>query len=245
MGKKIIRWLGLGLGLWAAVVWAGGGESTNLTELCQISVQPFLVSPVFEADGESLRVRGRGGLGCFRLDLARGDLQTREPQVSGLLLDESGWQRMGDFRYRIYDGRIERWTAKAWKVLVEAGAWGPVLSPDGNRLVFNTEGLLHARLWLAEGGSHRELAHGAQQLWLPDSSALIFSQPSAAEDGRSLAGSRLILWYLQDDVEVVLTQGPGCPMQPALSPDGKRLAWSDWHSGAIYLARLDGMGVRP
>ena len=245
MGKKMIRWLGLGLGLWAAVVWAGAGESTMLIELRQISVQPFLVSPVFEADGRSLRVKGRGGLACFSLDLGRGDLQTRAALVSDSLLDESGWRRMGDFRYRIYDGRIECWINKAWRVLVEAGAWGPVLSPDGTRLVFNTEGLLHARLWLAEGGSLRELSHGVHPVWLPDSSCLIFSQPSAAEDGRSLAGSRLILWQLHGDVELALTQGPGCPMQPALSPDGKLLAWSDWHSGAIYLGELDGTEVRP
>ncbi len=113
------------------------------------------------------------------------------------------------------------------------------------RLVYNTGPLSRGRLWLVQGRETRELGLGVHARWLPDSRGLILAVPEVGADGRRLAGSRLALWQLNGRTRRWLTPAGGCPMQPALSPDGRLLVWSDWHSGAVWLARLALEELRP
>ena len=233
------------LGVLASLAWAGGEPLQCLGPVRALEHEAFLVSPRFSGDGQSLRVKGRGGKGDYLLRLPDASLTPLAPQSTEISLDGQGWQVMGDFRHRVYDGRLEFGEPGRWRVLEAAGVWGPRLSPDGNTLAYNTGLLSRARLWLAEGEDLRGLGAGAHQRWLPDSAGLIFAVPEARPDGRGLAGSRLALWLRDEGTLHWLTSEGSCPMQPALSLDGTTLAWSDWHSGRIFVARLNLRAVQP
>ena len=122
------------LGVLASLAWAGGEPLQCLGPVRALEHEAFLVSPRFSGDGQSLRVKGRGGKGDYLLRLPDASLTPLAPQSTEISLDGQGWQVMGDFRHRVYDGRLEFGEPGRWRVLEAAGVWGPRLSPDGNTL---------------------------------------------------------------------------------------------------------------
>lgn len=127
------------------------------------------------------------------------------------------------------------------------------VSPDGRRAAYVLGKLTSPTLilWDADQG-RRVLGAGVYPVFHPDG-LLIFGRP----DGRRLLGSitsvarsELRAHDLTTHESWDLTNTPDlAEMEPALSPDGSRLVFSDWRGGGAYLVTLIGVtsnqGVTP
>jgi|GEM_PF-1306133 len=145
--------------------------------------------------------------------------------------------------YEEYRGRIVAWDGDRRVNLAEMDAWGPRVASDGRRVAW-CEGHLHAAELVVAALDGRVLfrGRGAHPAWLPDGVRLVYAEPAPAVgyDGRPFVGSA-DLWLLdvRDGGRVRLTDTPeSIEMEPAISPQGTRLAWADWHDGSIHVARL-------
>ncbi|MBI5501378.1 MAG: PD40 domain-containing protein [Deltaproteobacteria bacterium] len=145
--------------------------------------------------------------------------------------------------YEEYRGRLEAWEGEDHRVLAGEDAAGPRASPDGSRVAWWTGPLLDPTLHVS-GLDGREIfaGPGAHAAWLPDGESLVYAVPraGAGPDGAPrVAASELRLLDLRDASSTDLTATPeAVEMQPAVAPDGRRLAFADWASGEIRLGRL-------
>jgi len=143
---------------------------------------------------------------------------------------------------RIWIHDILRGTTEA---LLESGPgdFWPIWAPDGRSVVFTTarsgEGFDLFRAWVDGSGEGEAIytdgsiknAHS----WLPDGTGLIFQSAPDFE-------SDFDIWLLPmegDGAPAPLVQGPGNDVHPALSPDGRWLAYASDQSGRyeVYLRR--------
>lgn len=145
--------------------------------------------------------------------------------------------------YEEYRGRIVAWEGDRRANLAEMDAWGPRVAPGGRRVAW-CEGHLHeaALVVAALDGAVLFRGRGAHPAWLPDGVRLVYAEPApdVAYDGRPFVGfADLWLLDVRDGSRIRLTDTPDAiEMEPALSPQGTRLAWADWRDGSIHIARL-------
>ncbi|MBN2495352.1 MAG: PD40 domain-containing protein [Deltaproteobacteria bacterium] len=199
---------------------------------------PFLVSPRWSADGRRLECAGLGGAGAYALDLDAARLTRAETAPA----ERSQHGRAGELRYEAYRGRI-----LAGGGLLAEDAWAPAASPDGSRVAYCLGHLSAATLVVQRTDGAVELrVPGAQPAWTPGG-GLVFCRPEAARgpDGRIvIAASDLFVLAPGAREPQPLTRTPEiAEMQPAVSPDGARVACSDWRTGSLWVYGLE--GVRP
>lgn len=128
---------------------------------------------------------------------------------------------------------VVRWLAEgAWGVQVSRQGW--VTWCTGHL----TQAMLH--LWDPRAGL-RDLGPGAQPVWLPDGTGIVFTRAEWGPDGPTPLAADLFLHEPARDRTVQLTTTPDvAEMQPAVSPQGDRLAFADWRSGQVLVARWRG-----
>ncbi|MBI5487869.1 MAG: PD40 domain-containing protein [Deltaproteobacteria bacterium] len=234
-----------GVGLWT--VDPGTGEVHEVDTTCQ--------GPAFWApDGSGVAFRADDASGAWQLrSLAAGPgrLAGRPefvpstvpagdvPADAELLFDGRG-RRVA---YEEYRGRLEAWESGDRRVLASEGAAGPRASADGARVAWWTGPLLDPTLHVAGLDGHECFAGpGAHPAWLADGERLVYAVPQAGpgpDDAPRVAASELRLLDLRDGSSTALTATPdAAEMQPAIAPDGRRLAFADWATGEILLGRL-------
>ncbi len=221
----------------------------------------FVVTPRWSPSGERLLVSGRGGVGLSLIDPGRRTIADLEPGFRGLArwsvdgrvvvgsrVGEDGFESLFDdgvrrVRFKPYSGRVVAGENGEERVLVEGNAWGVRVSADGRRVAYCLGHLTDAQMNVVSFDGERSFeGAGAQPEWLPDGRRLVYTLPRAGE-GAGLSGADLYLLDLEVGESVRLTHGAGrVDMQPAVGPDGQRLAFVDWSSGRMYLARLVGTG---
>lgn len=150
----------------------------------------------------------------------------------------------GRWIHHAMNGELWLETPRGEKVLVEhRGPWSIRVSPDGRRVAYSLGTLPGSRLylWDDEHGP-RELGAGVHPVFHPDG-LLIFSKPSDLMPRGSLttvAQADLHALDLESGRSWALTDTPQLSeMQPALSPDGSRLAFADWRNGGLYVVSLN------
>jgi dipeptidyl aminopeptidase/acylaminoacyl peptidase len=115
----------------------------------------------------------------------------------------------------------------------------------------------HTQLFLlpAEGGSPRQLTSGpydhSAPVWTPDGKALLFSANRRPEGEYDPLNTEIYELTLADRQIKALTSRKGPDSQPAVSPDGKHIAYigfDDEHKGYqshhLYVMNRDGTGSR-
>jgi acylaminoacyl-peptidase len=107
----------------------------------------------------------------------------------------------------------------------------------------------------AEGGTARQLSRGAHDhvdaVWSPDGKALIFSANRHADGEYDPLNSEIYELTLADRRITELTKRQGPDSQPAISPDGKHIAYvgfddqkRGYQAHRLYVMTRDGTGVR-
>ena len=158
------------------------------------------------------------------------------------------------------DGRIaveargDIWVAPAagpnarWSRISSGSAWdrAPEWSPDGRSIVFSSDRAGNFDLWQVdvERGGFGE----PKRL---TTSPAIESEPDMARDGSVVfvrgRGAAADLWLrTPDGRERRLTREPGAERSPAVSPDGRWIAYSAMRAGRsrIHIIAIDGTGDR-
>lgn len=162
--------------------------------------------------------------------------------------------RSGDERvvFEPLRGRLALISGEGERVLAPEGAWSAAVSPDGRRVAYCLGHLIEAQLHLyTRGEGARELGPGAHPSWHPDGRHLVFTVPETDVSGGrpELVGAELFVVDVESGGDVQLTSTPDeSEMEPAVSPRGDLVAFSDWRSGRLTVARLNlgrGEGRQP
>ncbi len=112
--------------------------------------------------------------------------------------------------------------------------YDPVLSPDGQRVVFS--GLVTGlHVMDLRTGALSHLGSGRWPSWRPDGSWLVFERDR--DDGHRLTQADLLLWSPGLAMPLPLTASShSLDRFPAFSPDGSRLAWV--RDGVVHVAQV-------
>jgi hypothetical protein len=89
------------------------------------------------------------------------------------------------------------------------------------------------------------VGRGADPAWRPDSRLRVYASPGEVapfEGDRATFDSAEILAYdaAADQIHLLTATPEIAEMEPAVAPDGKALAFSDWRDGTVYVAALAG-----
>jgi acylaminoacyl-peptidase len=117
------------------------------------------------------------------------------------------------------------------------------------------DGNIQLMLVPAEGGAARQLTRGAYDhpgaVWSPDGKALIFSANRHSDAEYDPLNSEIYELRLTDQRITELTKRQGPDMQPAISPDGRHIAYvgfddqrKGYQAHRLYAMNRDGSGVR-
>jgi hypothetical protein len=123
-------------------------------------------------------------------------------------------------------------------------AWDPRPSPDGRRIAWTLGHLVAPELHIAEVTDGRLLfvGPGAHAAWLPGGDHVVYTEPHGGiepEGAPAVVGAELALLDLRSGVRTRLTDTSDViEMQPVVAPDGVRVAWADWSSGAVLIGQL-------
>jgi TolB protein len=130
----------------------------------------------------------------------------------------------------------------------------PAWSPDGKKIVYLQQTAQGNSIWLSDpdGGNSRMLLESGINMepsWLPDSKNIVWF---ALKQGRSNdPGSKLYIMDIETLQSRPLFSDPEqikyANLMPAVSPDGKRVAFVSNRSGhfRIWLSNLDGSHAKP
>jgi len=152
-------------------------------------------------------------------------------------------------RVWLYD--FTRQNTQALTGTEQVGAFWPIWSPDGRFVVYGgmgTGGRQDLMSIPADGTGPPELLYEGDAMgkqpysWAPGGNGLVFQQQTGPEASFDI----VLLTFDGDTVAVPLLEGPANEIHPAISPDGRWLAYASDQSGRyeIYLRRypeLDGL----
>ena len=127
------------------------------------------------------------------------------------------------------------------EIVEDNGAWDVEVSPDGRRVAYCLGHLRSPALFVYDFETgRRRVGVGAQPAWFPDSRFLVFASPTAWERAGAVAvptQSDLFLFDVQSDRPRLLAQTPQiAEMEPEVSSTGDAVVFSDWRSGALWVA---------
>ncbi|MDR1526323.1 MAG: hypothetical protein LBS46_01470 [Dysgonamonadaceae bacterium] len=112
--------------------------------------------------------------------------------------------------------------------------FNPVLSPAGDKIVFqasNGKGLYVCR---ADGSALRNLGPGERAAWMPDGKYLVVMM--IEDDGHVITKGELVsIDVVSGARDVLLSSDKYIALSPAISPDGKKIAFEEYTDGAIYI----------
>jgi hypothetical protein len=239
-----------------------GARAVVLADLhSTVSQGRFLITPRWSPAGDRLLMSGWHGVGLHSLDIdhgaiadldwpsrarARWDDQGRvapeAPRLEGsseVLFDRDGIRIL----HRVRDGAIEAISTLGSRQLAAGGAWGVRVSPDGKLVAYCMGHLPSGRIRVVDlAGTELFEGPGVHGAWSPDMTELYYSVPEKRVSARGIAelgASDLYVVAAADWTPIRLTATPDVQeMEPAISPQGDRIAFSDWKTGTLTVARI-------
>ena len=116
--------------------------------------------------------------------------------------------------------------------------FNPVLSPQGDRIVFQVD--MGKGMWIinTDGTGLRSLGTQAgSATWTADGRYVVAVQTE--DDGRSITKGELVsIDVISARQSVLFSSDNFIPFSPAISPNGRRLAFEDYATGVIYVLEI-------
>ncbi|MFH1467623.1 MAG: hypothetical protein ABIO70_24770 [Pseudomonadota bacterium] len=169
----------------------------------------------------------RGGHAALEVSLRGGAFTPVADTEPVFLQDDAAWLRGAE-------GTVTQLTPPG------ESFFDPQLSPDGRLLaVVGLASGLHV-VGVASGLAVAHAPGGTRPAWTPDGAWLLFER--VEDDGHRLTEGDLWALSAADGDQLPLTDDPGIERQPAVSPDGMRVAYL--REGAVWVADLT-QGVTP
>jgi hypothetical protein len=133
------------------------------------------------------------------------------------------------------------------RMLEDRGAWGARISPDGRRVAYCLGTLSRPELYVVDmSGRITRVGRGAHPAWIPGGRFVVYATVDRIlRIGRRATVAESELWAFDviAGTSIALTSTPDkAEMNPAVSPRGDAVAFSDWRTGAVYVAPLIGRG---
>jgi len=193
-----------------------------------------LHSPAWSADGTTLFLNN----GTMEVSVDGTNLRNAAVPVSNLRRAASGnplLQQMIDNPV----GVVSQVAALSSR-FAEGGymVFNPVLSPQGDRIVFEVSFGGGMYIINTDGTGLRSLGTRAERAsWTADGRYVVAMQTE--DDGRSITKGRLISIDAASGARNVLFASDSfITFNPAISPDGRRLAFEDYATGVIYILEI-------
>ena len=112
----------------------------------------------------------------------------------------------------------------------------PALSPDGKKVAFQLPGK-GIFVCNADGSGIESVCKGSHPAWLPDNRTIVVSRVS--DDGSRFTASDLYAVDTANGNETLLTGNTDIiALTPAVSPDGKKVAFENAQDASIYVINL-------
>jgi Tol biopolymer transport system component len=112
--------------------------------------------------------------------------------------------------------------------------FNPVLSPQGDRIVFQVSDGKGMYICNADGSNLRKLGNGERAAWTPDGRYIVVM--FVEDNGEIVTKGELVgIDVATGEQNVLLSSGKYIALSPAISPDGKKIAFEEYASGAIYV----------
>ncbi len=195
----------------------------------------------WSADGKSVVFKEKQPGGTFSQAVAKSiDLETKvEKKVAAL-------KKSAEAELMVYiNSKTLRLEAKygetgtPWVITKEDGQfYHPILSPDKKWVVVH--GGADMYLYAVDGKQERKLlGMGLASGWLPDGSGIVTFE-DRSKDGHTVSASELFAIRTVNGRKTQLTDSQeSIEMWPSVSPDGRRIAFSDERTGRIFVADFD------
>jgi Tol biopolymer transport system component len=110
------------------------------------------------------------------------------------------------------------------------------LSPDRRQLAFQSAGA-ETGIVNTDGKNLRQAGRGENPVWMPDGEFLLVTV--SIDDGHDITGSDIFAVNISTGERHKLTGHTGlAAMNPTVCPEGKRLVFSDYASGNLYIMNI-------
>lgn len=124
----------------------------------------------------------------------------------------------------------------AKKVIYEGPALCPALSPDGKQVAF-CDMESNVLVMSVKGGKATVIGKGFNPSWA-NNTQIVVEQTS--DNGHDYLAGDLHMLNVKDKTDVALTRTPGrIEMNPCVSPDGKKIAFTSFDDGQVYIADFE------
>jgi len=108
------------------------------------------------------------------------------------------------------------------------------LSPKGDQIVFQASYGKGLFVCNADGSGLRSLGQGSRATWTSDGKFIVAGKTE--DDGHEITKGELVSISVADGAQsILLSSDKYIALSPTISPDGKKLAFEEYASGAIYV----------
>jgi Tol biopolymer transport system component len=115
--------------------------------------------------------------------------------------------------------------------------FNPVLSPQNDKIVFQASNGKGLYICNADGSDLRSLGKGERATWMPDGKYIVVMQTE--DNGEVLTKGELISIHIASGARnTLLSSDKYIALSPAISPDGKKIAFEEYAGGAIYVMNI-------
>ena len=263
-GRQVIytrRWIDKINDAWESSLYIMNADGTRSRKLLDGS------SPRWSPDGQRVAYLARGEPSGTQIFVRWMDAEGATTQITRVTQGPSNIEWSPDGKWIAFTALVPR--NENWGIEGKVGALKPrgatwtqaprvveKLDYRQDRVGFNADGETQIFVVPAEGGTPRQVTDGEWSVgapnWMPDGRTIVFASGPRIEDAEyTLRESEIFAVDVETGAIRQLTSRPGPDGSPAISPDGKLIAYTGyekndntWTDSELYVMNADGSNSR-